>query len=452
MGRAGIVNAVFRPLPRSYFAPFSTGKYADLPIVVADDGDEYPRVDSGSPKPAPGVPTRRVADFRSDTVTKPTAQMTIAMIDAVVGDDVYGEDPTANKLEAVGAALLEKEAACFVPTSTMAGLIALGAWLRRGEEVILGDESHVFVYEQGGVSWIMGGVFRTLPNAEDGTFPLQGRRSVAEAIASRPDDQHYARVGAITIENTHNRCGGRVLPLEWIDDLCAIAKESSLPVHMDGARLMNAAAASGKSAARITRGMDSVSLCLSKGLGAPAGALVIGSAAFVAQARRLRKAVGGGMRQVGVLAASGLVALKEHPKLLVGDHARAKSLARGLAAIPGMLLSPETVKTNIVFFDVDTKVLSIAAFQARLAAGGGRLVEPSTGEDVSLALVDAASRGPPGSASALFAALLERIGGARVGSYGTSRLRAVTHHQLGDGDVEALLEAAAAASSLMRRA
>lgn len=423
--------------------------------------------------PVPQVSSIRYADFRSDTVTKPTAQMTIAMIDAQVGDDVYGEDPTVNQLESYGAKLLEKEAAVYVPTSTMANLVSMGAWLSRGQSAVLGDESHIFVYEQGGVSWLMGGVIHTLPNAPNGTFALTGKKSVQEAFEQRPDDSHYSSIGCVSFENTHNRCGGTVLPVKWIDELAALCKEQAgghhgsgnvdkgsrqgVPIHMDGARLMNAAASSGQSAARIARGVDSISLCLSKGLGAPAGSLVIGSKDFVARARRLRKAVGGGMRQVGVIAASGMIGLKEHVSKLPTDHARAKSLARGLAALPGVLLKAETIQTNIVFFDLDLSKLHVDHVRAKIQASGGRLVVDGTAEQGSVDVAEILSAaGKQGSKSgpttaAAFGALLYGLGRIRVGSYGTDRLRAVTHHQLGDADVDRFITTAAAAAQLLSK-
>lgn len=422
----------------------------------------------------PQVSSVRYADFRSDTVTKPTAQMTIAMIDAQVGDDVYGEDPTVNQLETYGAKLLEKEAAVYVPTSTMANLISMGAWLSRGQSAVLGDESHIFVYEQGGMSWLMGGVMHTLPNAPNGTFALTGKKSLQEAFEQRPDDSHYSSIGCVAIENTHNRCGGAVLPVKWIDELSVLCKEQEgghhgsgnvdrgsrqgVPIHMDGARLMNAAAATGQSAARIARGVDSISLCLSKGLGAPAGSLVIGSKDFVARARRLRKAVGGGMRQVGVIAASGMIGLKEHVSKLPTDHARAKSLARGLAAVHGVLLKAETIQTNIVFFDLDLTKLHSDNLRAKVQAAGGKLVVEGTAEQgaVDVAEVFSTVAGKPGSkggptTAAVFGALLHSLGRIRVGSYGTDRLRAVTHHQVGDADVDRFITTAAATAQLLSK-
>lgn len=391
----------------------------------------------------------RVADFRSDTVTKPTAQMTIAMIDAQVGDDVYGEDPTVNELQSYTARLLGKEAALFVPSCTMANLLAVGSWIQRGDEVILGDESHIFYYEQGGVSWLMGGVFHTVPNAPNGELPLTGPRSVTAAIDSRGGgkDPHYARPGLVAIEQTHNRCGGAVLSLGYLEELSALCKKHSLPLHMDGARLFNAAAVLGVPVSRVVAGCDSVSVCLSKGLGAPVGALVVGSRDMVARARRLRKAVGGGMRQAGVIAASGMVGLKEHVAKLPADHARAKSLARGLAAVPGVLLDPKAVPTNIVFFSLDTARLNVKHWAARVAAAtaaGKKVEDPrTTGTDLTHVVPATATT------AEAFAALLHKCGAARIGAYGDSRLRAVTHHQVTDEDVEKFLDGAAVAASLL---
>ena len=318
---------------------------------------------SSAPPAPPPPPSSRVAEFRSDTFTKPTPAMYMAMMDAAVGDDVYGEDPTVLGLERTACGLLDKEAAVFVPTATMANLLAVGAHCARGEGVVLGDESHIFYYEQGGAAGHMGAVFHVLPNLANGTLALEGGRgSVRHALESRAawhGDVHLSRVGCVAIENTHNRMGGRVLAPEYVDDLAALCAEfggggaggvaggGGIKLHCDGARLMNAAAASGHSAARLARGVDSVSICLSKGLGAPLGALLVGSAETVRRARRLRKAVGGGMRQAGVIAACGLVGLKEHAPLLAADHMRTRAVWRGLAGVKGVKVDAEAPETNI---------------------------------------------------------------------------------------------------------
>jgi len=316
--------------------------------------------------------------------------MYMAMMDAAVGDDVYSEDPTVTGLERTAAGMLDKEAAVFVPTATMANLLATGAHCARGETVVAGDESHLLFYEQGGASGHMGVAFSIIPNRADGTLALGGGRgSVRYALESRAawrSDVHLSRVGCVAIENTHNRMGGKILSPGYVDDLAAVCAElgggGGVAVHCDGARLLNAAAASGHSAARLARGCDSVSICLSKGLGAPLGALLVGSAETVRRARRLRKAVGGGMRQAGVIAAAGLVGLKEHMPLLAADHARTRALWRGLAGVRGVLVDAAAPETNICYFDLDPAVLDARRLGA--AAGHGRRI-------VISAVVDAAA-------------------------------------------------------------
>lgn len=375
--------------------------------------------------------------------------------------------------------IMMQEAAVFVPSCTMANLLSVGAWCARGEGVIVGNESHIFHYEQGGVSWLMGAVMHTVPNQEDGTLKLRGKGSVLEAIESRHGgtDPHYYKQGLVAIENTQNRCGGAVLGSAYIDDLSQLCAQHGLPLHMDGARLMNAVAASGETAARVSKSVDSVSLCLSKGLGAPIGALVIGSSEFCAKVRRLRKAVGGGMRQAGVIASAGIVGLKEQTPRLATDHARAKSLARGLAAIPGIVVDPSKVPTNIVYFDLDPSRLSSEHLVSKMNAGMTHAdpVQPSSQpasasapQPVLLTDVVASCTKPTTSASApatsassssastpatadLFAALVQRLAGCKMGSYGGHRLRAVTHHQVNDADVERLLQGAALAGKLLSK-
>lgn len=394
----------------------------------------------------------RLADFRSDTVTKPTPEMYISILDAQVGDDVYGEDPTVRKLEVTGANLLEMEDAVYVPTATMANLLSVGSWCNRGESVILGDESHIFHYEQGGVSWLMGAVMHTVPNANDGTLPLTGPRSIQAAIDARGGgtDPHFAKHACVAIENTQNRCGGTIIRPEYMKDLTALCQENNLPIHIDGARLMNAAAALKIPAAQLVKGASSVSLCLSKGLGAPMGALVIGSKSFVARARRLRKAVGGGMRQVGIAAAPGLVGLASHAPKLGEDHTRAKSLARGLAVIPGLILEANKIQTNIVFFDLDNNKLSVEHLRRKLTektSKNERLMVESSAPGRSMDVTEVLKPGM--TTSNVFAALISHTHGCRLGSYGTHRIRAVTHHQINDADVEYLIEGASIAAKLL---
>ncbi|MFO7631567.1 MAG: low-specificity L-threonine aldolase [Caldilinea sp.] len=304
-------------------------------------------------------------DLRSDTVTKPTPAMRQAMAEAMVGDDVYGEDPTVNRLEEMVAARLGKGAAVFVPSGTMGNLIAVLSHCGRGDEMILGDQSHIFHYEQGG-SAAVGGVHpRILPNQADGTIDL---RQIEEAI--RGDNEHYPVTRLIALENTHNRCGGSVLTPEYVDSVGDLAREYGLKLHIDGARLWNAAVALGESPARLVAPAHSVSVCFSKGLAAPVGSAVAGSQEFIRRARRMRKQVGGGMRQAGVLAAAAIIAIEEMVDRLAEDHTHARQLADGLAAIDGIALDPAVVQTNIVYFDVVKPGWTAAQLSAALANAG----------------------------------------------------------------------------------
>jgi threonine aldolase len=304
-------------------------------------------------------------DLRSDTVTRPTPAMRRAMADAAVGDDVYGEDPTVRRLEEMVAARLGKEAAVFVPSGTMGNLIAVLSHCGRGDELILGDQSHIFHYEQGG-SAAVGGVHpRPLPNRSDGTIDLF---QIEEAI--RYDNEHYPVTRLIALENTHNRCGGAVLTPQYVDAVGALARAHGLKLHVDGARLWNAAVALGETPARLVAVADSVNVCFSKGLAAPVGSAVAGSHTFIRQARRMRKQVGGGMRQAGVLAAAAIVALEEMAPRLAEDHANAARLAQGLAAIDGIRLDATSVQTNIVYFDVALSGWSATQLSSALATAG----------------------------------------------------------------------------------
>ncbi len=270
-------------------------------------------------------------DLRSDTLTKPSAAMRKAMANAEVGDDVFGEDPTVNRLEEVAAEKTGKEAALFVSSGTMANLVSLLTHCSRGDEVILGDQAHIFFYEQGGCA-ALGGIHpRTVPNLPDGTLNLE---DVEAAI--RADNVHFPITRVIALENTHNRCLGTPLPPAYMDQVKALADKYALKIHVDGARIFNAAAALETDAANLLQHADSVSFCLSKGLGAPVGSLVCGRQDFIERARRNRKVVGGGMRQAGILAAAGLVALEENIHHLPTDHANALKLALGLAELSGI--------------------------------------------------------------------------------------------------------------------
>lgn len=311
----------------------------------------------------------RMVDLRSDTVTRPTPVMRKAMFEAKVGDDVFGEDPTVNALEDRSAQLLGKEQALFLPTGTMSNLAAIMAWCgQRGSEMILGDSSHIHLFEQGGMAQIAGVAARTLPTAADGTMSLD---AIEQAIRSS-GNVHFPATELIAIENSHNWCGGRVLPTAFGAGLRGIADRCQVAVHLDGARIWNAAQASGASVASLAAGADSVSACLSKGLGAPAGSLLAGPAAFISRARRARKALGGGMRQAGVLAAAGMAALDDFAAgVLAADHRRAAALAQALAAVPGLLVDPLTVQTNIVIVQL-TASTSSEAFVELLRAKGVR--------------------------------------------------------------------------------
>lgn len=291
------------------------------------------------------VLTVRAIDLRSDTVTLPTPEMRKAMAEAEVGDDVWGEDPTVNRLEALAAERVGKEAALFTASGTMSNLLAALTWCRRGDEIILGDKSHMFLNEVGGASALGGIAYHPVPNDEGGRLSPQ---DVEAAI--RAENIHFPRTALVCLENTHNRCSGAVLTPEDMRAVAEVAHRRNIPIHLDGARLFNAAVYLGLPAHALTRDVDSVSFCLSKGLACPVGSLLCGSREFIQEARRWRKAVGGGMRQVGILAAAGLVALETMVDRLAEDHANARELAKGLAGIPGIRLNPERVQTNIVIF------------------------------------------------------------------------------------------------------
>ncbi len=287
-------------------------------------------------------------DFRSDTVTQPTPEMRRAMAEAQVGDDVYGEDPTVNRLQAQAAAMLGKEAGLFVPSGTMGNLAAILAHCGRGDEIILGQQAHTFLYEAGGIA-ALGGVHpHTIPNQPDGTLALADIQA-----AIRPNDAHAPITRLVTIENTHNRCGGAALSVEYTRSVGQLARQHGLKMHIDGARIFNAAAALDVSAAELAAPADSITFCLSKGLCAPVGSMICGDAAFIRQAHRMRKQLGGGMRQAGILAAAGIVALETIVPRLKEDHRRAQDLALGLAAIPGLILASEKPASNMVYLSLD---------------------------------------------------------------------------------------------------
>ncbi|HXJ93577.1 MAG TPA: low-specificity L-threonine aldolase [Terriglobia bacterium] len=303
-------------------------------------------------------------DLRSDTVTRPTPAMRKAMAEAEVGDDVYREDPTVNRLEERAAELFEREAALFVPSGTMGNQIAIKVHTRHGQEVICEERSHILEYEMATMAAFAGCMPRAV-HAQDGilTWPL-----ILPAIRRRSD--HHAVTGLISLENTSNLAGGTVYPTELCDEICERARAVGLPIHLDGARIFNASVYLGQPVAEITRGFDSVMFCLSKGLGAPVGSLVLGSRDFIEEARLVRKMLGGGMRQAGVLAAAGLVALEESPKRLHLDHENAYYLAESLADLPGLRIDPAKVGTNILVFDVSETRLTAAELSRRLAERG----------------------------------------------------------------------------------
>jgi len=334
-------------------------------------------------------------DLRSDTVTHPTAAMRKAMADADVGDDVFGEDPTVRRLEAIAADRLGKEAALFVSSGTMANLVSQMAHCGRGDEMILGDQAHIFFYEQGGSAAVAGIHPRTVPNRLDGTLDLD-----AVAAAVRPDDVHFPRSRLLVLENTHNRCHGSPLDVSFMEAAGNTARRYGLSIHVDGARIFNAAVALGCSAAALAEAADSIGFCLSKGLCAPVGSVVCGGRGFVDRARRARKVLGGGMRQAGIVAAAGIVALNEMVDRLAEDHENARRLADGIAGIKGFEIDPSNVRTNIVFIGT---------------AGTGKT-------------------------AAEIAARLESLG-VRCLASGPDTLRAVTHHPIAGADIEKALAA-----------
>jgi threonine aldolase len=287
-----------------------------------------------------------VVDLRSDTVTRPTPAMRRAMAEAEVGDDVYGEDPTVNRLQSRAAEIFEREAALFVPTGCMGNLLAIRTWCQPTSEVICEQRAHVNLYELASMSAIAGCMPRPTP-APAGILTWD----LIEPLI-RPKIYYDSQSALVTLENTHNMHGGTVYPPAVSDDVCDRAHAAGLKVHLDGARIFNAAVALNRSVASLTRKFDSVMFCLSKGLGAPVGSLLLGPRDFIETARVGRKLLGGGMRQAGVLAAAGLIALEETPKILHVDHENARHLAEGLAQIPGIALDPGKVATNIVIFDV----------------------------------------------------------------------------------------------------
>jgi threonine aldolase len=342
-------------------------------------------------------------ELRSDTLTTPTPAMRQAMASAEVGDDQYGEDPTVLRLEALAAKMLGKEAAVFVASGTMGNLCSVLAHCGRGDEVILGDQCHIFRFESGGAATLGGLPFHVLPNLRDGGFDLD-----ALAAAIRPARPGVPRTGLVCIENTHNRCGGVALSPARVGEIAAVAHRYGVPIHCDGARIFNAAAALGVDVRDLARPLDSIQFCLSKGLAAPVGSMIVGSADFIREARRYRKMVGGAMRQAGVIAAAGIVALTEMVDRLPEDHANARRLAEGLAVIPGIVIDLASVQSNIILLKIDDQTMSGPAFAERLRAEG-----------------------------------------VRVSNYDTRGMRMVTHYQVSRDDIEHVI---AAAQRVMRAA
>lgn len=335
-------------------------------------------------------------DLRSDTVTQPTQAMREAMATASVGDDVYGEDPTVNRLQVVAAELMGKEAGLFVPTGTMGNLAAVLAHCGRGDEVILGNKAHTFLYEAGGISALGGVHSHQLPNQSDGTLALADIRD-----AIRPSDAHHPMTRLIALENTHNRCGGVALSDAYTRSVCDLAREYGLRLHLDGARIFNAAVAQGITARKLAEPADSVTFCLSKGLSAPVGSVLCGSQEFIRAAHRVRKMLGGGMRQAGVLAAAGLVSLEVMIDRLAEDHARARRLAEHLCHIPGLVLDLGMPQTNMVFLALDPAI--------------------------------------PGDTRGIATRLAKH--GVKVGVVGTRRFRLVTHVWIDDQAVDQVVNA-----------
>ncbi len=310
-----------------------------------------------------------IIDLRSDTITRPTPAMRKAMAEAEVGDDVFKEDPTVNRLEEMAARRMGKSAALLVGSGTMGNLVSQLAHCGRGDETILGDQSHVFFYEQGGASSLGGIHPRTLPNEMDGTIAPE---KIEAAV--RPDDVHFPQSRLVILENTHNRCSGTPLTPAYTTAVGRLAKRHALKLHIDGARIFNAAAALGEDVAQLVAPADSVTFCLSKGLAAPVGSVVCGDEDFITRARRVRKSVGGGMRQAGIIAAAGIVALTEMVDRLVEDHVNARALASGLAEIPGLRIDPDAITTNIVYFHVEKQGLDAPTMVAQLGAQGVRVL------------------------------------------------------------------------------
>jgi len=334
-------------------------------------------------------------ELRSDTFTLPTPAMLEAMTHASLGDDVYGEDPTVRSLEELAAHKLGKEAACLMPSGTMANLASLMAHCPRGSKVLVGDESDIFIYEAGGASVCGGIVYAPVPTQVDGCLLVS---DLEQACPDDSSDPQFAPPALICLENTHNRCGGVILPLSYLQQVAHFAQARKLPIHMDGARIFHAAVALGISPAETARYANSLQFCLSKALSAPIGSMVVGDTAFIGAIRRIRKMLGGGMRQAGIIAAAGIIALEHMVDRLAEDHANARRLAEGLAQLAGIQIDLHTVQTNIVIFRVVSAHLNTQTF-------------------ITLA----------------------RQRGLNVGEFGHGRIRAVLHYGITAYDVDTAL-------------
>ncbi len=332
----------------------------------------------------------KIIDLRSDTITLPTEEMRRAMYEAELGDDVHREDPTVNRLEELAAEVMGKEAALLTTSGTMSNLLGVLANTRPGDEIIVGSEAHMFWYEVGGASTLGGVVIRTIPNDEDGKLDAT---DVEEAI--RSENIHFPKSTLLCLENTQNRCGGAVLTCEYTEEISGLAHRHGLQVHLDGARIFNAAVALGVPARELAAPVDTVNFCLSKGLSAPVGSLFCGTRETMERARKWRKMLGGGMRQAGVIAAAGIVAIEKMVDRLAEDHANARRLVAGLAQIPGFSVSPEKVPTNIVNFEfppeVSDFIIKIGERGVKFLSRGGQSVRAVTNrmvgaEDIEEAL------------------------------------------------------------------
>ena len=315
----------------------------------------------------------KIIDLRSDTVTLPSDEMRQSIANADLGDDVFQEDPTINQLESKSSELFGKEAAIFVPSGTMGNLASILAHCDRGTEIILGDKSHTFLYEGGGISAFGGIHSRQLPNQDDGTLDVEEIKS-----AIRTENDHFPKTSAISLENTHNMCFGMPLSVEYINSVALIAKENGLKLHIDGARIFNAAVALNVAVKDLVENADSVTFCLSKGLAAPVGSVVCGGEKFIYQVRRNRKALGGGMRQAGILAAAGLLSLNLAESQLFEDHKNAKLIAEGIAQINGLTIDEKKVQTNIIYFGLNSPKLTGSQLVSKMENRGIKFFETNS--------------------------------------------------------------------------